>query len=139
MACYNSELPIGPQGPTGPQGQQGPPGESVALPYKVYTAWLSQTGTDIPIATEQYNDTSSSAVISRITIGQYIMSGEWDTYTADKVFCICTGGFGITVGSLINGGPDAGKIQILTYDVQDPVSLADFGANKVYIEIRLYL
>jgi hypothetical protein len=25
MACYNSELPIGPQGPTGPQG---PPGES---------------------------------------------------------------------------------------------------------------
>jgi len=135
MTCYNSELPIGPPGPTGPQGPQGPAG---TLPYKVYTAWLSQIGTNTPTATEQYNDTSSSAVISRITTGQYIMSGEWDTYTVDKVFCICTGGFGITVGSLITGGPNAGQIQILTYDVQDPVSLVDFGANKVYIEIRIY-
>jgi hypothetical protein len=47
MACYNSELPIGPPGPTGPQG---PPGEPATPLYKVYTALLNQGGETAPTA-----------------------------------------------------------------------------------------
>lgn len=71
MACYNSELPIGPPGPTGPQGPQG---ESAALPYKVYTALLNQGGETAPTAivlentlgtiTFGYNNVGNYSVLS---------------------------------------------------------------------------
>jgi len=45
---------VGPQGPQGIQGEtgpQGPPGESASVNYKVYTALLTQSGTNDPVAT----------------------------------------------------------------------------------------
>jgi hypothetical protein len=67
MTCYNSELPIGPPGPTGPQG---PPGEGAALPYKIYTALLTQTGIDAPVAIELEN-TIGNISFSYLDVGTY--------------------------------------------------------------------
>jgi hypothetical protein len=63
MTCYNSELPIGPPGPTGPVGPQGPQGPSGTLPYKVYTALLTQSGEIAPTVIELEN------TIGEITFG----------------------------------------------------------------------
>jgi hypothetical protein len=117
----------------------GPTGPSYTPPYDTYTAWLSQAGINTPVITLQYNDTGSTASISRIGVGQYIISGEWDSKTPDKIFCICTGGFGITKAGIAGGGPYFGKILISTYNVAtSPIALFDFGANKIYLEIRIY-
>ncbi len=80
MTCYNSELPIGPPGPTGPQGQQGPPGESAALPYKVYTALLTQSGEDAPTAIELEN--TLGATISYARDG----SGSYNCFASSEIF-----------------------------------------------------
>jgi hypothetical protein len=72
MACYNSELPIGPQGPTGPQGPQG---ESAALPYKVYTALLIQSGEDAPTVVELEN-TLGEITFGYENVGIYSISSS---------------------------------------------------------------
>lgn len=70
MTCYNSELPIGPPGPTGPQG---PPGEGAALPYKIYTALLTQSGENPPTAIELEN-TIGNISFTYTTVGTYEMN-----------------------------------------------------------------
>lgn len=67
MTCYNSELPIGPAGPTGPIGPQGP---AATLPYKVYTAFLNQTGTNDPLVTILEN-TIGDIEWTRNDLGEY--------------------------------------------------------------------
>jgi len=111
MGCYNSELPIGPPGPTGPQG---PAGE---LPYKIYTALLTQVDDDAPTAIVLENTLGFVPVYSRDTVGRYFL-----TYV---------GGF--IVGktfSLINGvviESDATSVSTLGYETVP-------SANRLLIE-----
>lgn len=83
MTCYNSELPIGPPGPTGPQGPQGEPG--VTLPYKVYTALLTQVNEDAPTAIELQN-TIGNVSFNYDGIGQYNIILENAPY--NKIFML---------------------------------------------------
>jgi hypothetical protein len=78
MTCYNSELPIGPPGPVGPQGPQGPPGNT--LGYKVYTALVSQIGTDAPTVVVLENTLDGVITFSYLSVGIYEIENTvaWD-------------------------------------------------------------
>jgi hypothetical protein len=134
MACYNSELPIGPQGPPGPQGPQGEPGTT--LGYKVYTALLNQSGEDAPTAIELEN-TIGNITFSYDDIGQYFLNSI-DKFTNLKTWFLITvsgdGGFG-------------GEFITLRYINSDTMQInsGDFSGNGVNsillntpIEIRVY-
>jgi len=65
------ETIVGPQGPQGEVGPQGPPGQDVdSRPYKVYTALLTQSGTNAPVATVLEN-TLGEITWTRGSFGQY--------------------------------------------------------------------
>lgn len=55
--------------------------KQIARPYKVYTALLSQSGTDDPVATVRENTLSGTPVWTRNDVGQYIgtLVGEFTT------------------------------------------------------------
>jgi len=93
MTCYNSELPIGPPGPTGPQGPQGESG-TPGITYQVYTALLTQTGTDAPVATVLENTLGGTVVWTYNDEGNY-------TATATGLFTLNK--TAVFVGTCFNG------------------------------------
>lgn len=131
MTCYNSELPIGPPGPTGPQGPPGEPGTT--LPYKIYTASISQSESGDPSINELFNNTDSPGTIIRAVTGTFLLSGEWNNYTADKLFYICSSSEGY---ASLGNNPISDNLELRTYP--DSATLGDFFPYKVYIEIRIY-
>ena len=72
----------GPTGPTGPQGNIGPTGSSSS--YKVYTAILSQSGTNAPSANILEN-TIGNIVWSYSSAGNYLATLE-GAFTSQKTF-----------------------------------------------------
>ena len=86
MTCYNSELPIGPQGPTGPQGPQGEQGPAGTLSYKVYTALLTQGGETAPTAIELEN-TLGEIEFAYVNEGRYfVQSNNLFTFEKTAIF-----------------------------------------------------
>ena len=73
--CYNSELPIGPPGP------QGPPGESATSAYKVYTALLTQTGTDAPTANVLFDNLEATISFTYSVAGEYLCEADSAIFT----------------------------------------------------------
>ena len=142
MTCYNSELPIGPPGPTGPQGQQGPAG---TLPYKVYTALLTQVNDDAPAAPTAIvleNTLSGIPTFEYLGIGSYNirLNGE---FIVDKTyFIIGCGDTAISSGAFIvsqdiaSFRPDG--IVINTGTTTNSATWADGLLYKTPIEIRVY-
>lgn len=131
MTCYNSELPIG---PPGPQGPQGPPGESgYNPPYKIYTASISQAEDDTPTLNELYNTTDLPINITRAVTGTFILTGEWNSHTADKLFYICSSSEGY---ASLGNNPTTNNLELRTYPSN--ATLGNFFPYKVYIEIRIY-
>ena len=61
----------GATGATGPQGIQGPQGLSVASSYRVYTAILSQSGTNNPVAIILENTLGITPTWTRLSTGSY--------------------------------------------------------------------
>ena len=110
-----------------------------AAPYKVYTALLSQTGTDAPVATVLENTLGGEVVWSYYTEGVY--QGELiNAFTENKTDV----SFGANKSSLQNGDKieiydDEGystnnvKITQQTYD-----NNAIDGFSNIRIEIRVY-
>lgn len=52
-----------------------------SLPYKVYTALLTQSGTDAPVATVLHNTLGSDVILERGGLGSYYVAnsaGPWD-------------------------------------------------------------
>jgi hypothetical protein len=137
MTCYNSELPIGPPGPPGPQG---PAGESAALPYKVYTALVTQEGVDaVPIAIELEN-TIGDISYTYNTVGSYSIISD-SLFTSNKTT--------IFVGPLNNGLVDGFCVlssvsisQIListnTINALSTIISSDQMLINTPIEIRVY-
>jgi hypothetical protein len=140
MACYNSELPIGPPGPTGPQG---PPGESGNSSYKVYTALLTQDSEseDPPIATVLENTIDGTITFRYDIVGVYeiINSNGWDPTKTWYSF----GGVG-DVNNILGGytnvlkfiGFDGNLLFIYTFD--STIARQDGALNSTPIEIRVY-
>lgn len=136
MTCYNSELPIGPAGPTGPQGPQGPPG---TLPYKVYTALITQTGVSAPTAIELEN-TIGEITWEYLTTGLYTANSA-GLFTVDKTWTVFGSIFDATValnvpvtsGSNGNSLPNIINVRVFGGDY-----LGDGLLTQASIEIRVY-
>jgi hypothetical protein len=140
MTCYNSELPIGPPGPTGPQGPQGEP---ATLPYKVYTALLTQVNDDAPAAPTAIvleNTLGFTPVYSRDAIGKYFITYS-SGFPINKTFCFINGfiiesdgipysilGFEVT--------PSSNRLKIESYDGAG--NYLDGILRNTPIEIRVY-
>jgi len=133
MTCYNSELPIGPPGPQGPQGPQG---ESAALPYKVYTALLNQSGETAPTAIELEN-TLGEITFGYNNAGQYsILCTNLFTYEKTVIFVSPLNNAGTEAFCVIN---EAGSSEYFfsTFIPSTGVFANNFLQNTA-IEIRVY-
>jgi hypothetical protein len=105
--------------------------------YKVYTARLTQAGTNAPVPTVLENTLGVIPTYSYLNAGQYIISGITpSSFDTSKVFIIAQGGSVNAISNIIGGGPDVGKIQILNYDTTG--TLSNSGGNAIYLEIRVY-
>jgi hypothetical protein len=133
MTCYNSELPIGPPGPTGPQG---PAGE---LPYKVYTALVTQEGVDaVPTAIELEN-TIGDISYTYNAVGRYsIISDSLFTVNKTTIF-ISPLANGLVDGFAVINDVGLSNITFFTYSANVfPVVTSDQMLTNTSIEIRVY-
>jgi hypothetical protein len=103
-------------------------------PYKVYSAILSQTGTNAPTAVVLEN-TIGSIFLTRTDVGMYRISSN-SLFTADKTSISCNG-VGYTNGELVYavvGG--IGFCQLVTRTSAGVTS--DDILYKNFIEVRVY-
>ena len=130
MGCYNSELPIGPPGPTGPQG---PAGE---LPYKIYTALLTQFNENAPTAIV-LEDTIGGITFSYSSVGVYAINSA-DKFTVDKTFILNrTFQQNAYFYSINYNNSSLIEIYSVMYDEGGPL-LPVNGMSNLFIEIRVY-
>ena len=102
------------------------PATSSGASYKVYTALLTQTGTDAPVATVLENTLGGTVVWTRDDAGSYLgtLSGA---FTANKTHVLAVG-FGAGYGNLVATRQDNNTVFVgLTSD--------EFSLS---IEIRVY-
>ena len=110
-------------------------------PYKVYTALLTQSGTDAPVATVLQNTLGGDIVWSYESIGQYIaevnglfMQGKTTLHISNKVTHVSAGGD--MTYSYVN---DTDSITINTYKFETPDFVHfDSMLDKNLVEIRVY-
>jgi hypothetical protein len=122
-----------------------------SLPYKVYTALLTQSGTDDPVATVLHNTLGSDVIFKRNSIGTYYVinsAGAWDM---TKTLFLATS----STGSIISFGgtqiPEyipvvGGGTALITFDnntdaAPTPPRILPFNDSlllKTAIEIRVY-
>jgi hypothetical protein len=107
------------------------------LPYKVYTAILTQNGVSAPVPNVLQNTLGVTPTYSYSSQGVYVISGITPSpFDTSKTFIIIQGGQFNVLSNIIGGGPDAGKIQIQNYDSSGlPINAS---GNPIYLEIRVY-
>ena len=109
------------------------------LPYKVYTALLSQSGTASPTSVGLENTFGITATFSYISTGYYElhMTGQ---FTSGKTFiingCPDSGPIGGNFGILLTDYSDTNKIRLSTLD--DNGVFYNGMLNNTSIEIRVY-
>lgn len=134
-------------------GGVDPTGEFVAVSelsgggssYKVFTAKISQSGTNDPILNILENTTGFDIVFSRTNTGSY------DTTLAvdyNKVTMSCTPGAALPVGICIfsqvgYGGPNVTALSLRTYANYAGAYISEAGPNdfllgEAFLEIRVY-
>lgn len=117
--------------------------KSLTGSYKVYTALLTQTGTDVPVATVLENTLGGDITITRVSTGNYLFSSTSLFGTVDKCF--------IQISSNLNYGDDvivsiyrakysdSSSIYLETRNLEGGVlSLNDWNLTYTPIEIRVY-
>ncbi len=102
-------------------------------PYKVYTALLSQTGTNAPIATVLENTLGFIPVWTRNAEGNYGVT-EVNGYPLDKTTLMVTSYPDSDISGVVLGG---NEIQLETYS-KPFSSLKDGILDDTTIEIRVY-
>lgn len=119
--------------------------------YKKYTALLTQTGTDAPVATVLENTLGGTPVWTRTALGVYRITLT-GTFTENKTLVEGFGNsdgtagiykptFGGTMGAYTLIRVDANYIQLQTYNDTITGQLefsAILGVNSIPIEIRVY-
>jgi len=109
----------------------------VGLPYKLYTAVLTQVGASAPVPTVLQNTLGVVPTYAYTSTGQYTISGITPVlFSTAKVFIVAQGGAVNAISNIVGGGPDAGKIQVLNYN--NAGVLTDSSSNPIYLEIRVY-
>jgi hypothetical protein len=135
MTCYNSELPIGPPGPTGPQG---PAGE---LPYKIYTALLTQSSTTPPTAVILENTLSGTPTFEYLGVGSYSIRLDGEFIEDKTFFIVGCGETSISNGAFIISQDLSTRPDKLTINTGTTVNTATWANGLLYktpIEIKVY-
>jgi hypothetical protein len=102
-------------------------------PYKVYTALLSQSGTNAPVATVLENTLGGTVVWSRNNNGVYLGTLN-SAFTSSKTALIATGGLdGLFIGGASN---TVNNFAISVRDITG--ALSDNLLSNASIEIRVY-
>lgn len=114
---------------------------SEKIPYKVYTALLTQTGTDAPIATVLEN-TIGNIVWTRSSAGDYQATLN-EAFTLGKTYLNCWLNYASCNASFSNAATTAtsNELYFFTYDDNPSLgltSLVDLGGDGLYVEIRVY-
>jgi len=110
--------------------------EQTALPYKVYTAILSQTGTSNPTKTVFQNTLTGTPSITRGAVGVYDieLTGAW---VSGKVWLLITNATtGATIAYTTITRTDVDFLTIFTRD--NTATLADGILTDASLEIRVY-
>lgn len=131
--------PTGPTGSIGPIGITGPTGPTGSAGYKVYTALLTQTGQDAPVAIVLEN-TIGAIVWTRNNPGEYTGTLN-NSFPENKTFITYThDNFNGDTG--YPGGVRIDNNQVgLTFNdgLVNPGQFIDIGINAIEsIEIRVY-
>ena len=109
------------------------------LPYKVYTAFLSQTGTSAPIATVLENTLGGTVVWTRTGVGQYLATCSVNLTIGKTVVDFKQGRFSI---SKFEQSPYNGNSVMLHTLTQTSFNVFSFSDNLIgqanWIEIRVY-
>lgn len=104
--------------------------------YKVYTALLTQTGTDAPVATVLENTLGGDVVWSYENVGIYNVTSN-QLFTIDKTFVFCGSEYIFNpslLSTTINSDSD---ITLSVRDVANDI-FVDENLVKTSIEIRVY-
>jgi len=100
--------------------------------YKVYTALLTQTGTDAPVAETLNNTLGFIPSYTYSAVGQYVINGT--NFPANKTVVILSG--------IVNPGTITKTIlsttQILLFTYDDSGASVDLLLEGSFIEIRIY-
>ncbi len=112
---------------------------SEKIPYRVYTALLTQTGTDAPVATVLEN-TIGNIVWTRISAGNYqaTLNGA---FTLGKTYLNCWFNYYTCNASFSNASQSTTSDYCYFYTYNDNPLLAssiDLGGDGLYVEIRVY-
>jgi hypothetical protein len=115
--------------------------EGLGRPYKVYTALVSQSGTDAPVATVLEN-TIGNIVLTRNGIGQFTVTSD-NLFTAYKTAVFITptsASSGYPVFAFDTDFPNEDNLYIYSYGEPSgaPDNYEDGKLNKTTIEIRVY-
>ena len=111
--------------------------DAVGRPYKVYTALLTQTGTNAPTATVLENTLDGTVVLARNNVGSYtaILAGAW---IGGKTFAVATQGASGSIGSSIRASRrTTADLDIFTYNSSNVLS-DNIIDNNATLEIRVY-
>lgn len=110
------------------------------LPYKVYTALLSQSGTEAPVAVELENTLGGTVVWTRSGIGTYVgtLTGAFSSFNV-----WCTSSFAkykATNGSLLVIKLIRSSADTILITIGNPSLETQEDLNEVFfpIEIRVY-
>ena len=110
----------------------------VGRPYKVYTALLTQTGTNAPVATVLENTTGGTITWGRTSSGWYTATISNSSFLVSKVYIYCSIGSNTNASQLRGERTDDSTCSF--YAFSD--ALRGDGllyTNSSRIEIRLYL
>ncbi len=120
--------------------EDSPSGDS--RPYKVYTALLTQSGTDAPVATVLENTLGGTLVWTRDTTGQYTgtLNGaftENKTFITSQFNATLTPPSGGYISGILGERNDNDSIHLITFDIPS-TDTGDGILNETPIEIRVY-
>lgn len=112
--------------------------KSISRPYKVYTAFLTQSGTSAPVANVFENTLGGTIVWTRDSTGIY--SGTLaNAFTANKTACF------ITNGSSYSGTPGAppgiaatSTLNVVKVSTISSSGMADSATGGMFLEVRVY-
>ena len=109
--------------------------QAIAKPYKVYTALLTQTGTNAPVAIVLENTLGGTVTFERSGVGNYTAVSVGNLFTLDKT--VVFNSSGQFVGTYNFYPTNTSRIALNNVNVSGVV--ADSLMQKLSIEIRVYL
>lgn len=107
--------------------------ENGGRPYNVYTALLTQTGTNAPVATVLENTLGATITWSYVGVGQYYATASSAVFTASKTTGILSNSSSTGINAFVN-------ISTTVFNTVTTVSgtVSNNELSKNMVEIRVY-